>query len=314
MAERRRPPWWMYLVLVPCTAYFLLSPGCVLALGPETIGFGVADESGVVGVVQPGLAADRAGLREGDTLLSLNGQTGRAAWREIAHGWVGQRYDIVVRRGGVERTLSFTLGPKDLRYWTDPEGLVLVADVPISALGHRARLAHRLAAARRRHRPPRRAHAGLPCRRRGDDALLPPGARPPRGHRPAPGPARRDPSGRGRGRPGRLRRRDHDVPRELSPAARSRPLGLGAALAVRRRPRWDRLVLALQHGVLAGPSRSCSRPGSERAPVACCSSQALVLAWPVLLAWNYRGLETPTTAGGPACSSRGSRSRSSRPA
>ena len=74
------------------------------------------------------------GHAEGDTIVSLNGQTGRAARREIAHGWVGQRYDVVVRRDGAERTLSFTLGPKDRRYWTDPEGLVLLSGVPVSAL------------------------------------------------------------------------------------------------------------------------------------------------------------------------------------
>jgi tRNA A-37 threonylcarbamoyl transferase component Bud32 len=134
MAEQRRPPWWMYLVLVPCTAYFLLFCG-VLALGPEAIGFGLVDENGVIRTVLPDLAAERGGLRAGDTLVSLNGQTGRALWREIAHGWVGQRYDLVVRRGGAEKTVSFTLGKKDLRYLNDPLGRVLVANVPIWALG-----------------------------------------------------------------------------------------------------------------------------------------------------------------------------------
>jgi tRNA A-37 threonylcarbamoyl transferase component Bud32 len=133
--QRRRPPWWLYLVLVLCTGYFLLFCG-VLAVGPEAIGFGGVDENGVIRTVLPDLAAERAGLREGDTLVSVNGRTGRAMWREIVHGWVGQRYDIVVRRGGVEQRISsFTLGRKDLRYLNDPLGRVLVANVPIWALG-----------------------------------------------------------------------------------------------------------------------------------------------------------------------------------
>ena len=77
MPERRRPPWWMYLVLVPCS-YFLLISFVVTAIGPETAGL-VWLRDGTVGLVQTGLAAARAGIREGDRIVSLNGRTGRAA-------------------------------------------------------------------------------------------------------------------------------------------------------------------------------------------------------------------------------------------
>jgi tRNA A-37 threonylcarbamoyl transferase component Bud32 len=294
MAEQqRRLPWWMYLVLVLCTGYFLLFCG-VLALGPEAIGFGGPDENGVMRTVLPDLAAERAGLRAGDTLVSLNGQTGRALWREIAHGWVGTHYDIVVRRGGVEQTISFTLGKKDLRYLNDPLGRVLVANVPIWALG--IALAWLIAWRRPDDATARLAAlmqaTGTPLLNQGFMLLLTPGL--PGVIARLPAPLASFPLAAVTGTPAIAL-----VATTMLLATFPRPL-------LRGRRVWAPLWLfagpftwmswVFVYNLIYWPIPQYVSPAWFRAtvvPVVMLLLPVLVLSWPVLLAWNYRGLDSP---------------------
>ena len=294
MAEqRRRPPWWMHLVLVLCTAYFLLFCS-VLAFGPEAIGFGAVDSSGVIRSVQVGLAADRADLREGDTLLSVNGQTGRALWREIAHGWVGRRYDLLVRRGGVEQTISFTLGKKDLRYLTDPLGRVLVANVPIWALG--IALAWLIAWRRPGDATARLAAlmqaAGTPLLNHAFFLLLAPGL--PGVIARLPVPLAAIPLAGAVGAPiVALVATTMFLASFPRPLLRGHwvwaPLWLFAALLG-----WMSWVFV--YNLVYWPTVRYASPTWFRTtvgPLVMLLLAALVLSWPFLLAWNYRGLQSP---------------------
>jgi len=124
----RRPPWWMFVVLVPCAAYVLLT-WYLYIFGPETPGL-VYDATGVVRAVQPGLAADRAGVRAGDVILSVNGLK-RQAWAIDLEGVaVGKRYELLIVREGTQRSVEWTTGRNTRAYWSAPEGLAALAIVP----------------------------------------------------------------------------------------------------------------------------------------------------------------------------------------
>ena len=131
----RRPPWWVYLVLAPCASYLLVFCYDLIA-GPETGGFltGVQPKGLVVVGLQSQQAADRAGLRVGDVILSVNGQTGRAARQLLRRPYVGQRCEVAIERQGERKTITWTMGRKGRAYWTDPEGLIYLGDLPVAAL------------------------------------------------------------------------------------------------------------------------------------------------------------------------------------
>ncbi len=134
--SKARPPWWMYAVLIPCTCYFLLV--CYsLAFGPQTPGLitRTHPKGFQVRGVQAGLPAARAGLEEGDIILSINGLTGRAAAGEWDRLYVGKPFEVAFERGADRPSASWTLGRKDLAFWTNPEGLAHVAWLPGALLG-----------------------------------------------------------------------------------------------------------------------------------------------------------------------------------
>ena len=134
--EKRRPPWWMYVVLAPCT-FHVLMVWYFLAAGPETLGFVVRLKDGVktVTAIQPGMPADRAGLQVGDVLLSVNGIT---SWSKLSSEfypeYLGQTCRIVVQRQKEQKVAVLTVGRKGKAYWTDSEGLAYIADIPSAAV------------------------------------------------------------------------------------------------------------------------------------------------------------------------------------
>jgi hypothetical protein len=136
MAESRRPPWWMYAVLLCCSSY-VLSVWWVHATGPESPGLTLNAESPgmLIAAVRPGSAGERAGLKAGDVVVSVNGKTGRAGYQDLFYFTAtGRRYELQVDRGGAPSGLTLVLGRKGVSYWTTPEGLAHLADVPIAAL------------------------------------------------------------------------------------------------------------------------------------------------------------------------------------
>jgi putative serine protease PepD len=99
----------------------LVATGTVTSSGRAALGVGVTtvtDQSGKpqgVGVVQvaPGGAADKAGIRPGDVIVSVNGQqtpTAQALSALLAGLQVGQTVPVTVQRDGSEQTLQVTLG------------------------------------------------------------------------------------------------------------------------------------------------------------------------------------------------------------
>ncbi len=68
----------------------------------------------VIGEVNPGQPADKAGLKKGDKIVSINGKK-IFVWEQFAtivHGKAGEKIDLVLSRDGA--TLKKTLVPKDL--------------------------------------------------------------------------------------------------------------------------------------------------------------------------------------------------------
>jgi eukaryotic-like serine/threonine-protein kinase len=135
VAEHRRPPWWMHLVLVLCAAYLVVLWG-VLVAGPERLGcdFDPRPDGFSVTSVTAGSTAERAGLRPGDVVLTANDKTGRDAQWELRSTRVGQELRLLVDRQGVRTHVVCTLGRKGRAWWTSPVGLAHLADVPAAAL------------------------------------------------------------------------------------------------------------------------------------------------------------------------------------
>jgi len=84
------------------------------------LGIAMADEPGDKGVeveqVHPGSPADRAGLRQGDILVSIDGKDVKHARdvRELLHSKrTGDRLQIIVKRNGENKTMSATLIGRD---------------------------------------------------------------------------------------------------------------------------------------------------------------------------------------------------------
>jgi tRNA A-37 threonylcarbamoyl transferase component Bud32 len=136
MAERRRPPWWMYVALASCASY-VLSTWYVHVTGPESSGLTLSAESPgmLVDAVQPGSVAERAGLRPGDLIVSIDGKTGHAGYQDLFYFTrAGRRYELQVDRGRERLALSLVLGRKGADYWATPEGLAHLADIPVAVL------------------------------------------------------------------------------------------------------------------------------------------------------------------------------------
>ena len=202
---------------------------------------------------------------------------------------------MVVRRGGADQTISFTLGRKDLRYLDDPLGRVLVANVPIWALG--IALAWLIAWRRPSDATARLAAlmqaAGTPLLNQGFLLLLAPGLAGVIARLPAPLAAL--PLAVLVGTPVVALVATTmflaKFPRPLLHRRRAwAPLWLYAALFT-----WMSWVLV--YNWVYWPTPPYVSPNWFRtavAPVVMLLLPALVLSWPVLLAWNYRRLESPS--------------------
>jgi len=76
----------------------------------------------VISGLQPGSAAEQAGLRDGDELVAFQGVTPRIA-HSASNVRLGPTVQLVVRRDGVERPLAFsTQGPMVAEYVWSPTG------------------------------------------------------------------------------------------------------------------------------------------------------------------------------------------------
>jgi predicted metalloprotease with PDZ domain len=91
------------------------------------------DQPAIVVAVQSGSEAERAGLREQDQILRINGRpAGRNYERQIAELAAGTTLTLVVRREGVERSLHWKLGSRQ-------QTIYQVADLPQVTSEQRAR-------------------------------------------------------------------------------------------------------------------------------------------------------------------------------
>jgi hypothetical protein len=133
---KRRPPWWVLLVLLGCSSWALGFLFVCLA-GPEDFGFdGVTHPNGfLVQVVQPGSPTDRAGVRPQDVIVSVNGVPGRTGLRQLGRAWAGSTTDLTVQRGETRTVVPVTLARKPPAYWATRDGLLKLIDVLLVALG-----------------------------------------------------------------------------------------------------------------------------------------------------------------------------------
>ncbi len=131
----RRVPWWLRSVLVTCAAYLVVLWGVLLA-GPEPLGgdFDAQPDGFPVTSVTAGSPAERAGLRPGDLVLTVNEKTGRDAQWELRSPPVGQEIRLVVDRQGARTQIVCSVGRKSRAFWTTPKGLAHLADVWVAVL------------------------------------------------------------------------------------------------------------------------------------------------------------------------------------
>jgi len=103
----------MYLLAAVFLADCLLRTYCFF-LGPRGFDFGLRHEGGgpVITAVPPGSAADRAGIRPGDILLALDGQTIRRSsdWRWINSNLeTGLAYRLDIEREGRQLQVTYLM-------------------------------------------------------------------------------------------------------------------------------------------------------------------------------------------------------------
>jgi len=103
---------------LPCTEY-LARAGLVLkSLGRAGAEFGFwvgrgPDGTSVATAIAPGSPAERAGVREGDVLVELNGAAfPRHPARWLREHYPGETARLRIRRDGLEREVSFALGER----------------------------------------------------------------------------------------------------------------------------------------------------------------------------------------------------------
>jgi len=111
---RRRAPLWLYFLAAVFVADFVLRTYCCF-LGPEGVGFRTRTEEGreVIAHINPGSAADRAGIKPGDILLALDGQTirGPSDWKGIDSNLeTGRAYRFDIEREGRRQQATYFMG------------------------------------------------------------------------------------------------------------------------------------------------------------------------------------------------------------
>jgi len=130
------PPWWMSLGLFACVSYVAIID-YLAVMGPETPGFVLAPhpQGWVIRYIQPTLAFDRAGLKVGDIVLSINALPPAAGVRRmILENRVGSKSEVVIQRGEERKTITVVLGRPPASFWRDPEGVVYLIDIFNSAI------------------------------------------------------------------------------------------------------------------------------------------------------------------------------------
>jgi len=114
----RHAPWWMYLVAAVFLFDCLLRIYCYV-LGPNVgVGFAVRKQGSqqIITLVNPSSAAERAGLKKGDVLLSIDGTALRNAEdlrADKANREVGRAYALEIERAGGR--LHFTVKAERVR-------------------------------------------------------------------------------------------------------------------------------------------------------------------------------------------------------
>ncbi|MCU0492242.1 MAG: M50 family metallopeptidase [Chloroflexaceae bacterium] len=129
-------PWKKIPVMVAGPLMNLLLAILIFAVMASTVGVRQPTGTVLINQVFPGSPAAQGGLRDGDELLSLNGQTitGRDDITNISQQNPGRPVTAVVRRDGAEQTLTITPGP-----WTTPDGEQRAVGLGIS-YGNRSQL------------------------------------------------------------------------------------------------------------------------------------------------------------------------------
>lgn len=103
-------PWKRLIVLFAGPAFSLLAG--ILLLIPLYMSMGLPQASTVIAAVQKDSAAEHAGMKAGDKILSVNGVPTKSHFDLIENVWnkAGQTLQVVVRRQG--KDLSFAVQPK----------------------------------------------------------------------------------------------------------------------------------------------------------------------------------------------------------